>query len=137
MKANKYADLLEDMDKNVCYLKQQVMKLKQEIEKGSDYEEGCQGKRARYNTLIEEILMNMSNNEQVPIVRVPLNYSQVLQTPAPTDVQMDVDREGNGMGQFPSLPKPQLPRSTTASMVTIPCGVNWTPAKEIRPTVGL
>ena len=43
MKANKYTDLLEDADKNVCYLKQQVMKLKQEIEKGN-YEESCQGK---------------------------------------------------------------------------------------------
>jgi len=23
------------------------------------------------------------------------------------------------------------------SMVTVPCGANWTPTKEIRPTVGL
>jgi len=44
MKANKYADLLEDTGENVHYLKQQVMKLEQEIEKGSNYEEGCQGK---------------------------------------------------------------------------------------------
>jgi len=44
MKANKYADLLEDTDENVCYLKQRVMKLEQEIEKGSDYKEGHQGK---------------------------------------------------------------------------------------------
>jgi len=35
------------------------------------------------------------------------------------------------------LPTPQLPRETTASMVTIPHGANWMPAKEIRPTVGL
>ena len=35
------------------------------------------------------------------------------------------------------MPTPQLPRETTASMVTIPHGANWMPAKEIRPTVGL
>jgi len=105
------------------------MKLKQEIERGSDYEEGCQGKRARYNALTEEMSTNTLNNEQVSIVRAPLNYSQVLQTPTPTDVQMDVDREGNGTGQFPSLPKPQPPRSTMASMVTILHGANWMPAK--------
>jgi len=113
------------------------MKLKQEIEKGSDYEEGCQGKRVRYNASTEETSMNMSNNKQASTVRVPPNYLQVLQAPAPTDVHMDVDWEGNGAGQFPSLPKPQLPRATMVSMVTILCGVNWTPAKEIRPTVGL
>jgi len=113
------------------------MKLKQEIEKGSDYKEGCQGKRVRYNTLTEEMSTNTSNNKQAPTIRVPLNYSQVLQTPTPTDIWMDIDREGNGMGQFPSLPKPQLLRSTMVSMVTIPHGVNWMPAKEIRPTVGL
>jgi len=44
------------------------MKLEQEIGKG-DYEESCQGKRARYNTPIEEMSMNMLNNEQVPAVR--------------------------------------------------------------------
>jgi len=137
MKANKYTDLLEDADKNVCYLKQQVMKLKQEIEKGSDYKEGCQGKRVRYNALTEETLMNTLNNKQVSIVRAPPNYSQVLQAPAPTDVQMDIDREENGAGQFPSLPKPQPPRATMVSTVTIPHEVNWMPAKEIRPTVGL
>jgi len=105
------------------------MKLEQEIEKGSNYKEGHQGKRARYNAPTEEMSTNTSNNKQAPTVRVPLNYSQVLQTPAPTDFQMDIDREGNGMGQFPSLPKPQPPRSTMASMVTIPCGVNWMPTK--------
>jgi len=63
MKANKYADLLEDTGENVHYLKQQVMKLEQEIEKGSNYEEGCQGKRARYNAPTEEMSMNTSNNE--------------------------------------------------------------------------
>jgi len=91
----------------------------------------------RYNTPTEEMLTNTLNIEQASTVRVPLNYSQVLQTPTPTDVQMDIDREGNGVGQFPSLPKPQLPRSTTVSMVTIPHKANWIPAKEIRPTVGL
>ena len=85
------------------------MKLKQEIEKGSNYKEDCQGKRVRYNALTEEMSMNMSNNKQAPTIRVPLNYSQVLQKPTPTDVQMDIDREGSGMGQFPSLPKPQPP----------------------------
>jgi len=50
---------------------------------------------------------------------------------------MDIDREGNRVGQFPSLPKPQLPRATMASTVTILHGVNWMPAKEIRPIVGL
>jgi len=123
-KANKYADQLEDGDKTVCYLKQGVMKLKQEIRKG-DYEESCQGKRARYNTPTEETLTNMSNNEQVPAVRVPQNYSQVLQAPAPTHIQMDVDKEGSRTGQFPALPKPQLPWETTASSVTIPRRVNW------------
>jgi len=113
------------------------MKLKQEIEKGSDYKEGCQGKRARYNALTEEMLTNTSNNKWASTVRVPPNYWQVLQAPAPTDVQMDIDQEGNRAGQFPSLPKPQLPRATMMSTVTIPCGVNWTPTKEIRPTVGL
>jgi len=137
MKANKYTDLLEDADENIHYLKQQVMKLKQEIEKSSNYEEGCQGKRVRYNAPTEEMSMNMSNNKQMSIVRVPPNYSQVLQAPAPTDVQMDVDRKGNRAGQFPSLPKPQLPRATMVSMVTIPHGVNWMLTKEIRPTVGL
>jgi len=39
------------------------MKLKQEIEKGSGYEEGCQGKMVRYNALTEEMLMNMLNNK--------------------------------------------------------------------------
>jgi len=73
MKANKYTDLLEDADGNVCYLKQWVIKLKQEIEKGSNYEEGHQGKRVRYNALTEEMSMNT-------------NYSQVLQAPAPTDI---------------------------------------------------
>jgi len=78
MKANMYADLLEDADRNVHYLKQQVMKLQQEIEKGSNYEEGCQEKRARYNALTEETSTNMLNNEQASTVRVPPNYLQVL-----------------------------------------------------------
>jgi len=93
------------------------MKLEQEIEKGSDYKEGCQGKRVRYNAPTEEMLTNTLNNEQASTVRAPPNYSQVLQAPAPTDIQMDIDREGNRMGQFPSLPKPQPPRSTTVSTV--------------------
>jgi len=63
-KANKYADQLEDADEAIHYLKQQVMKLEQEIRKG-DYKESHQGKRARYNAPTEETLMNMSNNEQV------------------------------------------------------------------------
>ena len=63
MKANKYTDLLEEADKNIRYLKWWVMKLKQEIEKGSGYEEGCQGKMVRYNALTEEMLMNMLNNK--------------------------------------------------------------------------
>jgi len=45
------------------------MKLKQEIEKASDYKEGRQGKSARYNTPTEEMLTNMLNNEQVATVR--------------------------------------------------------------------
>jgi len=114
------------------------MKLEQEIEKGSNnYKEGCQGKRAKYNALTEEMSTNTLNNEQASTLRAPLNYSQVLQTLTPTDIQMDIDREGNGVGQFPSLPKPQLPRSTTVSIVTIPCGANWMPTNKIRPTVGL
>ena len=112
------------------------MKLKQEIERG-DYKEGHQGKRARYNAPTEETLMNMSNNKQVPAVRAPQNYSQVLQAPAPTQVQMDIDKEGSGTGQFPALPKPQPPQETMASSVTIPCRVNWMLARELRPTVGL
>jgi len=108
------------------------MKLKQEIEKGN-YEEGHQGKRARYNTPTEEML----NNEQVPAVRVPQNYSQVLQAPVPTHIQMDVDKEGSGMGQFPALPKPQPPWETMASLVTISHRANWMPTRELRPTVGL
>jgi len=111
------------------------MKLEHEVGKGN-YKESRQGKRARYNTPTEEMLMNMSNNEQVPAVRVPQN-SQVLQAPVPTYVQMDVDKEGSGTGQFPALPKPQPPRETMASTVTIPSGANWTPARELRPTVGL
>jgi len=115
------------------------MKLKQEIEKGSDYMEGRQGKKARYNALTEKTSMNMSNNEQASTVRVPPNYLQVLQAPAPTDAQMDIDidQEGNRAEQFPSLPKPQLPRTTMVSMVTILCEANWMPTKEIRTTVGL
>jgi len=112
------------------------MKLEHEVGKG-DYEESCQGKRARYNAPTEETLMKMLNNEQVPAVRVPQNYSQVLQAPAPTHVQMDIDKEGSGTGQFPALPKPQPPLETMASMVTIPRRANWTPARELRPTVGL
>jgi len=135
-KANKYADQLEDMDETVCYLKQQVMKLKQEIGKG-DYKESCQGKRAWYNTPTEETSTNTPNNKQVPAVRAPQNYSQVLQAPVPTHVQMDIDKEGSGMGQFPALPKQQPPQETMASSVTISCGANWTPARELRPTVGL
>jgi len=77
VKANKYADQLEDMDENVHYLKQQVMKLKQEIGKGN-YEESWQEKRVRYNAPTEETSVNMLNNEQVPAVRAPQNYSQVL-----------------------------------------------------------
>jgi len=119
----------------MCYLKQQVMKLEQEIGKG-DYKESCQLKRARYNAPTEEMLTNMLNNEQVPAVRAPQNYSQVLQAPAPTHIQMDVDKEESRTGQFPALPKPQPPQETMASLVTIPCRVNWTPAREIRPTVG-
>jgi len=133
MKANKYTDLLEEADENAHYKKQQVMKLEQEIEKCSDYKEGCQGKRARYNALTEETSMNTSNNKQASTVRATPNYSQVLQAPAPTNIQMDVDWERNGAGQFPSLPKPQLPRTTMASTVTIPHGANWMSAKEIRP----
>jgi len=83
------------------------MKLEQQIEKGN-YKEGRQGKRARYNAPTEKTSTNTSNNEQVPAVRVQ-NYSQVLQAPAPTHIQMDVDKEGSGTGQFPALPKPQLP----------------------------
>jgi len=135
-KANKYANQLEDVDKAVRYLKQQVMKLKQEIRKGN-FEESCQGKRVRYNAPTEKTLMNMSNNEQVPTVRAPQNYSQVLQAPAPTHVQIDINKEGSGTGQFPALPKPQPPWETTASLVTIPHGANWTPTRELRPTVGL
>ena len=108
------------------------MKLKQEIEKGN-YEEGRQGKRARYNAPTEE----MSNNKQVPAVRAPQNYSQALQAPAPTHVQMDVDKEGSGIGQFPALPKPQLPQETMASAVTILHRANWMPTRELRPTLGL
>jgi len=93
VKANKYIDQLEDTDENVCYLKLQVMKLEQKIGKG-DYEESCQGKRARYNAPTEEMSMNMSNNKQVPAARVPQKYSQVLQAPAPTHVQMDIDKDG-------------------------------------------
>ena len=112
------------------------MKLEHEVGKG-DYEESRQGKRARYNAPTEKTSTNTSNNEQAPAVRVPQNYSQVLQAPVPTHVQMDVDKEGSGMGQFPALPKPQLPWETMASMVTIPHGANWMPARELRPTVGL
>jgi len=104
-KANKYADQLEDADETIRYLKQRVMKLEHEVGKG-DYEEGHQGKRARYNAPTEEMSRNTLNNEQVPAVRAPQNYSQVLQAPAPTHVQMDVDKEGSRMGQFPALPKP-------------------------------
>jgi len=50
---------------------------------------------------------------------------------------MDVDQEGNGVGQFPFLQKPQPPRETMVSMVIILHGANWMPAKEIIPTVGL
>jgi len=112
------------------------MKLEHEVGKG-DYEESCQGKRVRYNATTEEMLMNMSNNEQVPAVRAPQNYSQVLQAPVPTHVQMDRNKEGSGTGQFPALPKPQLPWETMASMVTILHRENWMPARELRPTVGL
>jgi len=112
------------------------MKLKQEIGKGN-YKESHQGKRVRYNAPTEETLMNTSNNKQVPAVRVPQNYSQVLQAPAPTHVQMDVDKEGSGTGQFPALLKSQLPQETTASSVTIPHRANWMAARELRPTVGL
>ena len=124
------------MDKTVHYLKQQVMKLEQEIRKG-DYEKSCLGKGARYNTPTEEASTNMLNNEQVPAVSTPQNYSQVLQAPVPTYVQMDVDKEGHGTGQFPALPKPQPPQETMASLVTILHGANWTPTRELRPTVGL
>ena len=98
---------------------------------------GLPRKKARYNAPTEEMSMNTSNNEQASTVRAPPNYLQVLHAPAPTDVQMDIDREGNRAGQFSSLPKPQLPRATMVSMVTILRGANWMPAKEIRPTVGL
>jgi len=96
-----------------------------------------QGKRARYNAPTEEMLTNTSNNEQVPAVRAPQNYLQVPQAPVPTHIQMDIDKEGSGMGQFPALPKPRLRWETIASMVTILCGANWMPARELRPTVGL
>jgi len=112
------------------------MKLKHEVGKG-DYKESCQGKRARYNAPTEETSTNMSNNEQVPAVRVPQNYSQVLQAPVPTHVQMDIDKEGSRMGQFPALPKPQPPQETMASTVTILHRANWMPTRELRPTVGL
>jgi len=112
------------------------MKLKHEVGKGN-YKESRQGKRARYNGPTEEMLTNTSNNEQVPAVRVPQNYSQVLQAPVPTHIQMDVDKEGRGTGQFPALPKPQPPQETTTSSVTIPRRANWMPARELRPTVGL
>jgi len=61
----------------------------------------------RYNAPTEEISTNTSNNKQVPTVRAPLNYSQVLQTPTPTDVQMDIDREGT---------VPILAKTTTAKV---------------------
>jgi len=112
------------------------MKLEHEVGKGN-YKESHQGKRARYNAPTEETLMNTLNNEQVPAVGVPQNYSQVLQAPVPTHVQMDIDKEGSGTGQFPALPKPQPSRETMASMVTILRGANWMPARELRPTVGL
>jgi len=56
-------------------------------------------------------------------VRAPQNYSQVLQAPVPTHIQMDIDKEGSRTGQFPALPKPQLPQETMANMVTILRGV--------------
>jgi len=108
------------------------MKLEQEIEKGN-YEEGRPpGKEGEV-----QMLMNTSNNKQVPAVRAPQNYSQVLQAPAPTHIQMDVNKEGSGTGQFLALPKPQPPWETMASPVAILHGVNWMPAREFRPTVGL
>jgi len=114
------------------------MKLEKELEKGNNYKEGHQGKWMRYNASAPEIAMNMSNNKQeVTMTKVPPNYSQVLQAPTPTDVQMDVDQDGNRAGQPPPLPKPQLPRAATAGMVTILHEANWMPTKEIRPTVGL
>ena len=112
------------------------MKLEHEVGKG-DYEESRQGKRARYNAPTEETSTNTSNNEQVPAVRAPQNYSQVLQASVPTHIQMDIDKEGSGTGQYPALPKPQPQWETMASPVTILCGVNWMPAREFRPTVGL
>jgi len=119
VKANKYTDQLEDADKNIRYLKQRVMKLEQEIGKG-DYEESCQGKRARYNAPTEETSTNMSNNKQVPAVRAPQNYSQVLQAPAPTHVQMDIDKEESGMGQFEVFTVPHLFRSESNRTPRIP-----------------
>jgi len=101
-KANKYADQLEDADETIHYLKQWVMKLKHEVGRG-DYKESHQGKRVRYNAPTEETSTNTLNNEQAPAVRVPQNYSQVLQAPVPTHVQMDVDKEGSRTGQFPAL----------------------------------
>jgi len=112
------------------------MKLEHEVGKG-DYKESHQGKRVRYNAPTEEMSTNKSNNEQVPAVRAPQNYSQVLQAPVPTHIQMDIDKEGSGTGQFPALPKQQPPWETMASMVTIPRRANWTPTRELRPTVGL
>jgi len=75
MKANKYTDILEEADKNVHYLKQQVMKLKKELEKGSNYKEDHQGKRASYNALTQETLTNTLNNEQA------VSYTHMIISP--------------------------------------------------------
>jgi len=77
--------------------------------------------------------MNMLNNKHTLTVRVPPNYSQVLQAPAPTDIQIDIDQEANRVGQFPFLPKPQPPRATMVSIVTILCGEIGHPQKKLDP----
>jgi len=78
------------------------------------------------------------NKEQSTLeVQASSNYSRVLQAPLPTRIQEDVNMDGGVKQQFPSLPRLQPPRVLVTGVAAVLCGANWTPTKEIRPTVGL
>jgi len=118
------------------------MKLKNEND--HDYEEGCGGKRTRYNTSNEkETMAHTPNKEQsMPEVQASSNYSRVLQAPAPTHLQEDVNMDGGEKQQFPSLPRPQPPRVLVTGVAVVPHGsimkTNWinTWWRNGHPTVG-
>ena len=100
------------------------MKLEKELENDHDYEEGHGGKQTRYNASNErekEPVVHMPNREQpMQMVQVLSSYSRVLQAPALTHVQEDIDMDRGEKQQFLTLSKLQPPRALVVRATLTP-----------------